>query len=298
MAMRVFLDGLMERNHNGAVRSADLNTFTFEGERVPLVVQTGIWKPASLRAALTIRTTYTPPDQRPPYLDEVQSTGLVRYAYRGTDPDASDNRALRQAFVEQSPLAYFYGVERGVYRPIYPVWIVADDPAHLSVLVAVDEAQLALAAAAGGYSVADAPTPAERAYALRLTKQRLHQPVFRTQVLLAYRDTCAMCRLRHAELLDAAHIVADGRPQGEPVVPNGLSLCKIHHAAFDANILGIRPDLVIEVRRDVLEEIDGPMLRYGLQAMAGTELHVPRHVLSRPDAARLEMRYEEFRQAS
>ena len=26
-------------------------------------------------------------------------------------------------------------------------------------------------------------------------------------------------------------------------VRNGLALCKIHHAAFDANILGVRPDL-------------------------------------------------------
>jgi hypothetical protein len=32
--------------------------------------------------------------------------------------------------------------------------------------------------------------------------------------------------------------------------------------------LGIRPDLVVEVRRDVLEETDGPMLKYGLQRIA------------------------------
>jgi len=41
-------------------------------------------------------------------------------------------------------------------------------------------------------------------------------------------------------------------------VPNGLALCKIHHAAFDMNILGIRPDHVVEIRTDVLEERDGP----------------------------------------
>ena len=58
-----------------------------------------------------------------------------------------------------------------------------------------------------------------------------------------------VCRLRHWELLDAAHILPDKHPLGEPVVPNGLALCKLHHAAFDADILGVRPDLRIE-RRD------------------------------------------------
>jgi putative restriction endonuclease len=35
-------------------------------------------------------------------------------------------------------------------------------------------------------------------------------------------------------LLDAAHIVADKDEQlGQPVVPNGIPLSKIHHAAFN-----------------------------------------------------------------
>jgi predicted restriction endonuclease len=49
---------------------------------------------------------------------------------------------------------------------------------------------------------------------------------------------CAVCSLRHGELLDAAHIIGDGKPDGIPIVPNGLSLCKIHHAAYDTNLLG------------------------------------------------------------
>ncbi len=61
------------------------------------------------------------------------------------------------------------------------------------------------------------------------------------------------------------HILPDGHPKGEPIVPNGLAHCKLHHAAFDRHFLGIRPDLIIEVRRDIMDEADGPMLRYGLQ---------------------------------
>jgi putative restriction endonuclease len=60
-------------------------------------------------------------------------------------------------------------------------------------------------------------------------------------------------------LLGAAHIIPDSDPEGHPEVSNGLSLCKIHRAAFDRGIIGIRPDYAIEVREDALKEVDGPM---------------------------------------
>ncbi len=133
-------------------------------------------------------------------------------------------------------------------------------------------------------------------YMERLTKVRLHQRVFRTQVMLAYESRCAVCNLGHAQLLDAAHIIADGQPNGEPVVPNGLAMCKIHHAAFDSKILGIRPDdLSLHIRQDILDEVDGPMLRHGLQDMHGRRLmKLPRSRRALPDSARLQARYEDF----
>jgi len=137
-----------------------------------------------------------------------------------------------------------------------------------------------------------------RRYVERVTKARLHQRVFRIQVIGAYQGRCAVCRLGHFELLDAAHIIEDGRPGGEPVVPNGLSLCKIHHAAFDNRIVGIRPDLSLHIRQDVLDEIDGPMLRFGLQDLHNHRLEiVPAIRAARPDRARLEERYARFRTA-
>ena len=290
MAMFAHLDALLAASPDGAVRSAAINSFQFDGRQLRLTDRfAGIWKPAFLRAALTIRTTYTAPDKIPRYLDTVGADGLVRYAYQGENPQAPDNRALREAMATRTPLAYFVGIERGVYTPIYPVWIVADEPAALRFVVAVDAAQ------SGLLSMAD---PALRRYARRLTMVRVHQRVFRNQVLRAYEDRCAMCQLGHAELLDAAHIIPDGDPQGDPVVPNGLSLCKIHHAAFDGDILGVRPDHVIEVQRDVLEEHDGPMLRHGLQGLAGTVLTSPRQRLAQPDPLRLQIRYERFLRAS
>ena len=104
-----------------------------------------------------------------------------------------------------------------------------------------------------------------------------------------------MCRLRHRELLDAAHIIKDRDPLGLPMVRNGLSLCKLHHAAFDGHLIGVRPDYVVEVRADVLEEEDGPMLLHGLKGMHRIELPVlPRKADEKPDREMLERRYEEF----
>lgn len=283
------LDRLRVASPDDGLRSAAINTFVFDGRPVKLIVQTGIWKPAGLEAALSIRTTYTPPSELPPYQDDIGADGYVRYKYRGTDPNHSDNRALREAMHRSLPLVYFVGIASGVYYAQYPAWIVGEDRVRLEFTVAVDEAQRTLAGADLAW--------AEKGYVLRLTKQRLHQPVFRTRVLRAYDDTCAMCRLRHAELLDAAHILPDTHPRGLPVVPNGLALCKIHHAAYDKNIVGIRPDLVVEVSPKVLAEVDGPMLRHGLQEMNGARIIVPRARGAQPDKKGLEERYQLFRAA-
>jgi putative restriction endonuclease len=188
------------------------------------------------------------------------------------------------------PLAYFVGVAKGVYLPRYPVWLVDEDPGRHEFAIALDEGQRVV-------DLTSLQTP-QRAYLERLTQVRLHQPVFRARVLRAYGERCAMCRLHHAELLDAAHIIPDGQPKGDAVVPNGLSLCKIHHAAYDVNLLGVRPDLVVQVAPHLLDEIDGPMLRHGLQEMAGEKLVVPTERAARPDRERLAERYEQFRAAS
>lgn len=275
----------LERRPAPLVDWAWANSFRFDGEPVVLISQSGIVKPKSLNAAISIRTTYRGSVDELPYDDAVGADGLQRYKYRGTDPDHYHNRALRRAFRDRLPLIWFVGVAKGLYEPIFPVYVIGDDPSRLEFTLALDDAQLRL-------------TPDDldtRDYALRITKQRLHQPVFRRQVLLAYDGKCSICRLKHVELLDAAHILADTSPRGLPVVPNGISLCKIHHAAFDNNILGIRPDLTLHVRDDVMQETDGWMLAGGIQGVHNKTLEVlPRMRAARPDADRLEERYAAF----
>jgi putative restriction endonuclease len=194
----------------------------------------------------------------------------------------------------RAPLIYLFGVVKGEYLPAWPVYIVGDDPNELCFRVAVDARE----SLAKGGGAPPGVAEARRSYVTTVTLRRLHQATFRQRVLEAYQHRCAICRLRHAELLEAAHIVPDGDPRGEPVVPNGLALCALHHTAFDRHIFGIRPDLIIEVRKDVLAETDGPVLRHALQEINGLGVATPRAAALRPRPEFLEIRYAAFRKAS
>ncbi len=138
----------------------------------------------------------------------------------------------------------------------------------------------------------------ERRYALRAVKQRLHQASFREAVITAYNGRCALSGLPEPLLLDAAHIVADKDERlGQPVVPNGIPLSKIHHAAFDAHLVGIDPDYRLHVSARLLRQNDGPMLE-ALKGLDGGTLHLPVRVRDRPDRDRLALRFERFKAAA
>ena len=264
--------------------------FEFQGRRISLIGPQGIFRPAILRMPISITSAPIVDGRDRPYNDEVGANGLLRYRYRGDNPHHPDNIGLRLAMQHGAPLIYNHGVVPGKYMPIWPVYVSHDDPANLTFSVAVDDAKLSLVCD-GDIAVVEA----RRQYVTSVVSQRLHQRDFRYRVLAAYRSQCAICRLKHEELLDAAHILPDGHPLGAPVVPNGLALCKLHHAAFDRNIVGIRPDLKVEIREDVLKEEDGPMLHHGLQEFNNAPVWIPRNDILRPKPEFLEERYQMFR---
>ena len=261
---------------------------------MPLVSMQGIFKPRVCELPLSIRTAVDGP-----YDDRAGDEGRFLYAYRGTDPDHRDNAGLRELMRRRIPLVYFFGLLPGRYLAAWPVFVVADEPRELTFTIQLDDAAvLDFDIVAASVALSYEPGGDERRrYVTRELQVRLHQRSFRERVLRAYRSQCAVCRLRHHELLDAAHIVPDSEA-GAPRVPNGLALCKLHHAAFDKLFVGVRPDGVIEVRRDILEEEDGPMLLHGLKRLHRTRLHAPRRTDDRPDPNLLEIRYARFVEAS
>ena len=274
------------------VRQEDLGPFSFNGSPVRLMAtQQGIWKPRQLDAALSFRTVYASDPSKRPYDDEPGSDGFLRYKWRGVDPKHPDNRGLRQAMEQELPLIWFQGVSSGVYLPIYPVWLADEEPAAQQFVVSLSEEALRVRR-----DLALDDPDLVRSYAERMVKTRLHQPLFRQRVLLAYKSQCSICRLRHTRLLDAAHVLSDAEG-GEPVVTNGIAMCKIHHAAYDADIFGIDPTYRVGVRPDVLSEIDGPTLRYTLQEIDGSKIQLPTRPAAHPNPGLLEVRWHRFQQA-
>lgn len=298
------------RTHDGQIPLSreEIADFHVEGQRQPLMDRMrGIWRPAGWESTLSVLTKFTPPDQTPPYNDEVGGDGLVRYAWMGDDGTHANNVGLRNAMAAHVPIIWFVGVSGSPaprYNAVCPVYVVGEEwdaKRFILMPVTMDDAPPVEIGSALEHGFREL----EKRYIRRSVKQRLHQPRFRSEVLLAYENHCAICNLAHSELLDAAHIVPDRDEGGIAQVKNGMAMCKIHHAAFDGYFLGIRPgtagsgNLRVEIRQDLLDEVDGPMLRHGLQELNGRDLmKIPRQRAARPDRELLEQAYEAFRAAS
>ena len=296
LRLAAFLDARRLAKVSVDLSGRDLRAgFRFEGTRIPLInPQRGIFKPQQMRYLLSIRTVYPRPgarvwydDQRQVHRQIYEGDEAVDYAFMGQDADAAENRWLREAMENRIPIIYFLGVAPGLYQAIVPAYVIGWDARSLKARIAF------------GTPAADAldypATAGERRYALREVKQRLHQASFREAVITAYAGRCAVSGLPEQRLLDAAHIIADKNERlGQPVVPNGIPLSKIHHAAFDAHLVGIDPDFRVHVANRLLKQNDGPMLEV-LKTLHGVNLHLPARRADWPDRDRLAVRFDEFR---
>ncbi len=280
-------------NRYGALSWAKIaEGFEFRGQRVLLAGKArGIFEPQQLaNGALSIRTVQPRAGRERRYDDQIASKSpYFIYRWQGEDPNAADNRNLRDCLRDNLPIIYFYAVDEALYQPIICQVVGEDAQAR-----AFHVAPVAQEAIPRDPVLRVASLPIERRYGIVEVRKRLHQQRFRAAVIDAYETRCGICRLRHSPLLDAAHIVADAEPLGEARVSNGISLCKLHHAAFDCLLLGITPDLEIRLNRELLVERDGPMLEHGLRAFEGERVRVPRDPADQPDRELLAVRWARF----
>lgn len=284
-AIFAYVDDLLSSG-SPYVHRRQLSEFTFLDERFPLVDPSkGIRKPEGWSTVLSIMSTQRSAEQGG-YDDQLHDDGSISYRFmRDVASDArSTNAALLETLDRGLPVLYLIEVATSTYEPVYPVWFTAAE-------------ERAVRVSDQGPTGEYAQLLDLRRYRKVVGKRRLHQQEFRARVLYAYEDRCCICRLSRRGLLDAAHIVDDAHVDGFAVIPNGLSMCRIHHGAYDQYLIGIRPDFRVEVALDVLDEVDGPMLRHGLQEIEGMRIHLPRGRRARPAAERLEWKYERFRAA-
>lgn len=268
--------------------------FFYREERILLLNKPrGIFKPAQLSHPLSLKTSIprrgrasTYADQDNAHSEVFRGEEYVNYSFMSDRPDAASNQQLREMAELQIPFIYLLGIAPGEYLAKVPAFISNWDARTRT-------AQLAFASDQEA-TISSPSTRAERRYALREIKYRLHQATFREVVIHAYGGRCAVSGLPEKRLLDAAHIIPDRNESlGQPVVSNGIPLSKIHHAAFDAHLIGIDPDYGLHVSERLLSQRDGPMLE-ALKRLQGNRLHLPNRKQDYPDRNRLALRFEQF----
>lgn len=255
------------------------------GLRMPLIdTGRGIRNPQEFDATLSI-VSASDGGRNNPYDDAIdRDTGLLRYSWAKGPLDAGDNRKLLAALDTGTPIILFEKPLPNLYVPVFPVYVIDVDADNRHFIIDLDDSRLRDSRV----------VTLDKAYVARVVNQRVHQPVFRARVLDAYNKRCAVCTLKYPELLDAAHIISDSDERGLPIVTNGMAMCKIHHAAYDQDFLGVSPDYVVHINERLLADRDGPMLQFGLQAMNGKALELPSRRNDRPDRDYLAERFERF----
>ena len=108
------------------------------------------------------------------------------------------------------------------------------------------------------------------------TEKRIRQPGFRRAVMRIYDYTCAVCELQILTLdgksvTEAAHIVPFNETSNDDV-RNGISLCKLHHWAFDEYLISIGESYNIVVSSQMTER--GPS-GWKLSTLSGKTIFLP-----------------------
>lgn len=253
----------------------------------------GIFKPRQMsHGVISIKTTEPRSGRVNIYDDHETEEGFFRYSLQKKGALSSGNKHLREAMNQQAPFIYFHAVAPGRYKAIWPCYIsnIHEDQKYCEVTVGESIDVRAERPSRVEYPDLSAPT---RAYAVRETRVRLHQATFRINVLSAYKNRCSLSGLPIPELLEAAHITPDSNTYSSTEISNGIAMTRLHHRAFDANLIGITPDLNIVVSDRLMEKDDGPILS-ALKNLDGQRLIPPYSEKLSPDKNRLAQRYEEF----
>ena len=108
------------------------------------------------------------------------------------------------------------------------------------------------------------------------TEDRIRKPAFRREIMRIYDYTCVVCQLQVLTLdgksiTEAAHIIPHRTSKNDDV-RNGLSLCRLHHWAFDEYLISIDESYKVIVS-DLMSE-KGP-IEWKLSTLKGKEILLP-----------------------
>lgn len=288
---------LLERLHGDDIPwSAIESGFNLRSEKILLGTKAeGIFKPRQMQQGLlSIKTTKPRPGRENIYDDQETSEGFFRYALKRGHPKQGSNRYLWEAMDNQTPFVYFHAIAPGRYKAIWPCFVTKIHETEMFCEVVVGDPLIARSTKAKVVEYPPLNTPA-RAYAVRETRVRLHQATFRANVLSAYNNRCALSGLPILELLEAAHITPDSFAHSSTEISNGITMSRLHHRAYDSDLIGITSEFRIVVGRRIKEQCDIPILSTMIK-LDGSSLALPKQFQQQPNRERLAERYKTFSQ--
>lgn len=288
---------LLERLYGDDIPwSAIEGGFYYRSEQILLGTKAeGIFKPRQMQQGLlSIKTTKPRPGRDNIYDDQETSEGFFRYALKKGHPRQGSNRYLWEAMENQTPFVYFHAIAPGRYKAIWPCFVTNIHEIEMFCEVVVGDPLIARNTQPTIVEYPPLNIPA-RAYAVRETRVRLHQATFRANVLRAYNDRCALSGLPIIELLEAAHITPDSFAHSSTEVSNGITMTRLHHRAYDSDLIGITSEFKIVVGRKIKEQSDIPILST-IKKLDGSSLILPKQMQQQPNRERLAERYKAFLQ--
>lgn len=283
-----WLDEQMVELESPIMSRAKLQTYMYQGHSIKLLnTSRGIQNPKELDTTLSVMTSVR---QDTGYIDEMLSERVIKYSLDSADPDKGSNKKLLSALDSGDPIIYFkpHDNKPGIFEAHYPVYVRSFDPIEKVVYLELEEE----------FTVYGDPIKLvtnKEEYKKRIVKVRQNQQQFRAQVMYAYSAICSVCRLNQYTLIDAAHITPFKESTSVAHVSNGLALCKLHHAAYDQNLLGISQDYQIKIHDSLLLDNDpSESLRVNFIDLNGETLFVPGAAQLQPDRDRLKERFVSF----
>jgi putative restriction endonuclease len=107
---------------------------------------------------------------------------------------------------------------------------------------------------------------APRKITIATINRKLRDISFKSRVLTAYGFECAFCGIQ-LKLVDAAHIIPASHPNSSDKTSNGISLCALHHRAFDRALVTLNEEYRILQNNKELDTLrkfghDGEMARF------------------------------------
>lgn len=109
-------------------------------------------------------------------------------------------------------------------------------------------------------------------------------PRFKSIVYSAYDNRCAMCGIQ-LELIEAAHIVPHSHEKGTDEIGNGISLCALHHTAYDRSLIYFDHEfniLINESKMDYLQKVGLDSGFRKFQGLAFDKIQLPTNHTLRP----------------